>query len=144
MTEVILIFLILVIAITFNKNILQYIADNTLGKIVIILILIWFSSKSIGLSLVFILFLIISYEMLINSSYEGFKTTISTPTSMTLKIPKKPVATNDRISVENTVRIGKQSNSIPVEKFHNGENTLPHDKNDIIKSKKEGFTFSKF
>ena len=144
MTEVILIFLILVIAITFNKNILQYIADNTLGKIVIILILIWFSSKSIGLSLVFILFLIISYEMLINSSYEGFKTTISTPTSMTLKIPKKPVATNDRISVENTVRIGKQSNSIPVEKIHNGENTLPHDKNDIIKPKKEGFTFSKF
>ena len=144
MAEVIFIFLILVVAITFHKNVLRYVADNILGKIIILLILLWFSSKSIGLALVFVLFLIISYEMMLNEPYEGCSTSIQTPSSTALKIPKKPVAINDRVSVENTVRMGKQSNSIPVEKVHNGENILPHDATEnFAKTKKEGFKYSR-
>ena len=126
--EVFFIFFLVLVIISFQKSLVINMTDTILGKILFIILIIYFSSKSPLLGLFITVVIVLYSGLLIEKGLfnEGF--TSSFKNSNSNSRVKKRNSSKERMKDENFLRIGKSSRNLQASKNQNNtKNVIPID-----------------
>jgi hypothetical protein len=120
--EVFFLFFLVLVLISFKKSVVVNMTDTLLGKLFFIILIIYFSSKSPLLGLFMTLVVVIYSGLLMENGVftEGFAMIITSKKN-NKKLKNKNKTSKERMTVENSLRIGKSSKNIHASKTQNND-----------------------
>jgi len=122
--ELFLIFVLFVFIVSSNPSLVHYFMYDTVGKIIFILIIVWFSLKSLLVGVLSVLFVIgMSFITEKKPMVEGLNSISDTVVNSTNKKSGKTETVDDKIKVEDNLRKSKQSSKIALHSMMKNTNT---------------------
>jgi len=124
--ESIMLFPLIIILLGFKRILINDWTSTVIGKIIFILLIIYFSSKSTTLGLLFTIIIVLSNEILVKENFSEKINVISKNNDDKLNTPEI-----DKLTIEENVK-SKESKTIPVNKIQNMDNVISSNTQDKI------------
>lgn len=125
--ESIMLFSLIIILLGFKPILINDLTSTVIGKIIFILLIIYFSSKSTTLGLLFTIIIVLSNEILVKENFSE-KINVISKNNDDDKLNTPEI---DKLTIEENVK-SKESKTIPVNKIQNMDNVISSNTQDKI------------